>query len=1140
MADHYVVLRDVPVRVGGMSKVHCCTDSRSGKKVALKVIEGHQLTDRVEREIFERELNASLLRHKNIALILDSGIDEDSGHPYLVYDWVDSDLRKSGQGFARERPDDFLDKIGIPILDALVYAHLREVVHRDLKPSNILIDGAGVPILTDFGISKYRNRAPGTGPTLREFVSKPFAPPESDHSAGFSRDVFGFGVLMLWALADADVEDYPDFRAALDSIDAHPTLVEIIEDCCQLEVDQRPLNAIEVSDRVAALQNERRRIRTEVKTVHLWLTRTAALRVSEEEDGLLEVMALVNDELFDSPAIRPMENDNPDKPWQPGDRHYLVYGNRWRFHTILKHGDNKGSVIAAKRVGESECDDFRDRSFSSEYFRFVVDPPLNHLEASRALDSLMDQIELWESETAETAEGAEERRLFKEWEKQLDAREAFELRDANRYRFTRAEQDGRRLTLTLQKAPSEDLLNMSVQVLNEAGRFFCRGVVEDCRGHELVVYLSKLPRHSVTSGEVVQDDRASSIQRGREWNALTAVQHRAPGVLRQELADLIVHPELSEAPGESHSLSLEWHLDLDDAKRQAVNAVLCSKDFILVDGPPGTGKTAFIAELVAQTLVADPGARILLACQTHVALDNALVRITEVNPDFTTVRLGNPEFKKMSDAVLGMTVESRLEQWRERVELESEAYMEEAANREGITLESLRAAVHLRHLAELKRQVGELDDKAEVRWIQIRRSEALGITDHPPLTPDEVEDLEEEIQQFEERQKKLGWEVREIGQRPEVARHLAEIEEPAIPGKLQQLSDRLLEGSSNRDVMSDLVDFQARWRERIGGGSDFESVIVRSSQVVASTCMGLAGFRGIDQSEFDLCIIDEASKATVTETLLPLLRSRRWVLVGDERQLPPFLDPAFGDRQLIEEFDLEADEMGRSLFSRLRAGLRPECKHTLTHQHRMVDAIGSLISECFYDNALQNTAVPVPEWVGMTGLFQAQPVCWYSTELFSNRAEAQQDRSYRNNCEVQQLKTLLRNLDLVLAAQNCDEEIKVLLLAPYSAQVNAMRQSLQAMTLSSGNLSLEVNTVDAAQGREADVLLFSTTRSNSTDTIGFLENLPRANVALSRARYLLAIVGDAPFFSQVDSPFIRVLSHIRANPESCSVSVVEP
>jgi superfamily I DNA and/or RNA helicase len=356
---------------------------------------------------------------------------------------------------------------------------------------------------------------------------------------------------------------------------------------------------------------------------------------------------------------------------------------------------------------------------------------------------------------------------------------------------------------------------------------------------------------------------------------------------------------------------------------------------------------------------------------------------------------------------------------------------------------------------------------------------------------------------------------------------------------MQQLSDRLLEGSRDREAMSDLVDFQAKWRERIGRGSDFESALVRSSQVVASTCMGLAGFRGMDQTEFDLCIIDEASKATATETLLPLVRSRRWVLVGDDAQLPPFLDPAFTDRKLIEEFELEVDEMGRSLFSRLRAGLRPECKQTLTHQHRMVDGIGSLISECFYDGAIQNTAVPVPEWVEMTGLFQEQPVCWYSTELRPNRHESQQDRSYRNNCEVQQMKALLGNLDLVLSAQNCDEKIKVLLLAPYSAQVNAIRQSLQSIVLPSGNLSLEVNTVDAAQGREADVLLFSTTRSNSAGQIGFLKELSRANVALSRARYLLAIVGDASFLSLVESPFKRVLSHIRANPGSCSVSVVE-
>ena len=267
-----------------MSVIRCCTDSKNGEMVAVKVIEGHQLNDRLRREIFERESNVSRLRHKNIAQLLDSGIDEDSGHPFLVYDWVDSDLSKSKQQFTQDGPDDFLDKIGIPILNALSFAHVQGVVHRDLKPRNILIDEAGVPLLTDFGISKYRNRGPGTGLTLRDWVSKPFAPPEATLSSSYRRDVFGFGVLLLWALAETDVADYPDFPTALESIDAHPKLLEIIEDCCQLEAENRPSDLVEVDTRLSALQAGRRRRRAAVQTVYLGLTNNAVLRLDEGGD----------------------------------------------------------------------------------------------------------------------------------------------------------------------------------------------------------------------------------------------------------------------------------------------------------------------------------------------------------------------------------------------------------------------------------------------------------------------------------------------------------------------------------------------------------------------------------------------------------------------------------------------------------------------------------------------------------------------------------------------------------------------------------------------------------------------------------------------------------------------------------------
>jgi hypothetical protein len=102
-----------------------------------------------------------------------------------------------------------------------------------------------------------------------------------------------------------------------------------------------------------------------------------------------------------------------------------------------------------------------------------------------------------------------------------------------------------------------------------------------------------------------------------------------------------------------------------------------------------------------------------------------------------------------------------------------------------------------------------------------------------------------------------------------------------------------------------LAATHADWESRFGRINDFEAALIASSQVVAGTCVGVAAVRGLSDLEFDLCIVDEASKATPTETLVPLSRARRWVLVGDSNQLPPFLEEGLRDRTILEANNLD-------------------------------------------------------------------------------------------------------------------------------------------------------------------------------------------------------------------------------------------
>ena len=107
------------------------------------------------------------------------------------------------------------------------------------------------------------------------------------------------------------------------------------------------------------------------------------------------------------------------------------------------------------------------------------------------------------------------------------------------------------------------------------------------------------------------------------------------------------------------------------------------------------------------------------------------------------------------------------------------------------------------------------------------------------------------------------------------------------------------------------------------------------------------------------------------------------------------------------------------------------------------------------------------------------------------------------------------------------------MIAGYAAQADALNSRIQRDSFAS--LSIEVATVDSFQGKEADICIFSVTLSNSADFLGFLRSMKRLNVALSRPKDLLIIVGNQTFCYQAtgENPFVKVIDYIEANPASC-------
>jgi len=211
--------------------------------------------------------------------------------------------------------------------------------------------------------------------------------------------------------------------------------------------------------------------------------------------------------------------------------------------------------------------------------------------------------------------------------------------------------------------------------------------------------------------------------------------------------------------------------------------------------------------------------------------------------------------------------------------------------------------------------------------------------------------------------------------------------------------------------------------------------------------------------------------------------------------------------------------------------LPPHSHAMLSTQRRMTRAIGELVSSCFYEGKLLSKGPdPLPEVLGVL----RKPVTWFSTSRLSDRYEARsgnQGTSFVNAREVDRVRGILSALAFAYRSGKLESPLSVIIVAPYSAQIAQLQRVVSTCKSDLPLCHIEVNSVDAVQGREADLVIFSTVRSNSDRRIGFLDSDKRANVALSRARRGLVIVGDAEFLASADSPFQAVIGFITQHPD---------
>lgn len=422
---------------------------------------------------------------------------------------------------------------------------------------------------------------------------------------------------------------------------------------------------------------------------------------------------------------------------------------------------------------------------------------------------------------------------------------------------------------------------------------------------------------------------------------------------------------------------------LNEYQQSAVKSSLAAQDVALVHGPPGTGKTTVLVEIIRQHVAR--GERVLATAPSNIAVDNILEKL--IGTGLRVTRLGHP----------------------------------------ARTLEALR---HGNLAAQIEAdpayaEVKELDAFRE-RMIHRKSRHGRGIS-------------------------QLGHEERQLRER-EVAR---------------------------------------LWRQARDLEADIARHIVAGANVVLATHAGIS--KRYVKGDFDLVVLDEASQASEPLSWVPLTIARKAIFAGDANQLPPTI------------YSKEAADGGLAvtLFDRLKDLLPPLSQTLLRVQYRMHEDIMRFPSQEFYEGKLladESVAKHVAsELDGVApSPLTTRPVTFVDTagagcdEAWNDILES---RENKGEAELA-VKLLYELLGSGMKAKN------VALLTPYTAQAKLLKTLVREP-------GLEIGSVDGFQGREKEAIILSLVRSSDAGQIGFLSDMRRLNVAITRARRCLIVIGDS-------------------------------
>ncbi len=304
-------------------------------------------------------------------------------------------------------------------------------------------------------------------------------------------------------------------------------------------------------------------------------------------------------------------------------------------------------------------------------------------------------------------------------------------------------------------------------------------------------------------------------------------------------------------------------------------------------------------------------------------------------------------------------------------------------------------------------------------------------------------------------------------------------------------------GKSEREQRKALFDEAHKILKEVEKSEDYIiDDLFAKAQVITATLVGSNHYK-VQKIKYQAVVIDEAGQALEPACWIPILKADKLILAGDHCQLPP----------TIKSQEAARAGLAYTLFEKL-IKIQPEAVTLLDTQYRMNEAIMQYSSEVFYENKLMAGASIKNHLVFENDI----PVQFIDTAgcSFNEKLEG------TSSTNSEEADLLIKYLGIYLNSNSISKKSNIAIISPYKKQVDYLKENIINMPNYEHFKSLvTINTIDSFQGQERDIVCISMCRSNDKGEIGFLSDIRRMNVAMTRARKKLVIVGDSATLSKL-------------------------